>query len=114
MGGVGTKNDSLEKSLEVIKAELTRMAEKGPTAEELENAKKYLTGSYPLRFDTSNKIASQLLWIQMDDLGIDYIDKRNAMVEAVTLDKIRKVARQLIKPDDLIITIVGDPKGGKS
>lgn len=114
MGGVATKNDALEKSLDVIINELKRLAENGPSKEELENAKRYLTGSYPLRFDTSSKIASQLLWIQMDDLGIDYIDTRNEMVEAVTHDQINAVAKRLIQPDRLIITIVGNPKPGKS
>jgi zinc protease len=114
MGGVATKNDALEKSLTVITNELSRLSENGPSEEELENAKRYLTGSYPLRFDTSSKIASQLLWIQMDDLGIDYIDTRNKMVEAVTLEQIKAVAKRLIHPERLIITIVGNPKDGKN
>ncbi len=114
LGGVATRNDALDRSLQVITRELERLASDGPDAAELENAKRYLTGSYPLRFDTSSKIASQLLWIQMDDLGIDYIDTRNKMVEDVSLEKIKKVARRLIHPDRLIITIVGDPKKKKS
>jgi zinc protease len=112
MGGVATKNDALEKSLNVITDELKRLSENGPTKKELENAKRYLTGSYPLRFDTSSKIASQLLWIQMDDLGIDYIDTRNKMVDDVTLEQIKAVAKRLIHPDQLIITVVGNPKSG--
>ena len=112
LGGVATKNDKLEESLEVITSELKRMAEKGPTKEELENARRYLTGSYPLRFDTSSKIASQLLWIQMDNLGIDYIDTRNRKIQAVTLEQIKSVAKRLLHPERLIITIVGNPKSG--
>ncbi|MCP4933322.1 MAG: insulinase family protein [bacterium] len=114
MGGVATKNDALEKSLDVITSELKRLSEKGPSATELENAKRYLTGSYPLRFDTSSKIASQLLWIQMDELGLDYIDTRNQKVEDVTHEQIKAVAKRLIHPDQLIITIVGNPTGKKS
>ncbi len=112
MGGVATKNEALEKSLKVITDELRRLATDGPTETELQNAKQYLTGSYPLRFDTSSKIASQLLWIQMDNLGIDYIDTRNKMVNDVSMDQIRKVARRLLHPDRLIITVVGNPKSG--
>ncbi|MCF6197996.1 MAG: insulinase family protein [Hyphomicrobiaceae bacterium] len=112
MGGVATKNEKLDKSLEVITDELKRLSENGPSEEELKNAKLYLTGSYPLRFDTSSKIASQLLWIQMDDLGIDYIDTRNKKVQDVTLKQIKSVAKRLIQPDRLIITIVGNPKSG--
>lgn len=110
-GNVATENKSMARSLKVIKGELRRMADKGPSAEELKNAKQYLTGSYPLRFDTSSKIASQLMWIQIEDLGIDYIDTRNSQIEAVTLKDIRRVAKRLLNADGLIITIVGKPEG---
>lgn len=113
-GGVATKNEQIGKSLEVIKAELKRMADEGPTPTELDNAKKYLTGSYALRFDTNGKIASQLFAILQDDLGIDYVDKRNAQVEAVTLDDVKRVGKRLLKPEDLIVTIVGKPKNLQS
>lgn len=109
VGNVATENKSVGQSLEVIKAELKRMAEDGPTGEELDNAKQYLTGSYPLRFDTSSKIASQLLWVQIEDLGIDYFDKRNGLIEAVTLDDVKRVARRLLASGGLIVTIVGKP-----
>lgn len=111
VGNVATENKSMVRSLKVISDELQRMADKGPTADELKNAKQYLTGSYPLRFDTSSKIASQLMWIQVEDLGIDYIDTRNEKIEAVTLDDIRRVAKRLLKADGLIVTIVGKPEG---
>ena len=110
-GGVATKNDSIGKSLEVIRSELRRMAEAGPTPTELDNAKKYLTGSYALRFDTNAKIAAQLLGIMQDDLGINYVDERNKLVEAVTLADVQRVAKRLLKTDDLIVTIVGKPAG---
>jgi zinc protease len=109
VGNVATKNEAVGQSLEVIESELKRLAEQGPTAEELENAKSYLTGSYALRFESSAGIANQMLWIEIEDLGIDYIGKRNALVEAVTLDDIRRVAKRLIEADRLITTIVGKP-----
>ena len=87
------------------------MADNGPTLTEVENAKKYLTGSFALRFDTNSKIASQLLWILREEMGIDYIDKRNAQVDAVTLGDLKRVAKRLLKADDLIVTVVGKPKG---
>ncbi len=110
VGNVATENKSVGRSLDVIQSELKRMADEGPSADELANAKQYLTGSYALRFDTSNKIASQLLWIQIDDLGDDYIATRNAKIEAVTLDDIKRVAQRLLKADALIVTIVGQPR----
>jgi zinc protease len=106
---VATKNEALNQSLTVIQDELTRLAEQGPSDEELESAKSYLTGAYALRFESSSSIASQLLWIQIEDLGIDYIKKRNALVEAVTMDAVKRVAKRLLAADQLITTIVGKP-----
>ena len=111
LGGVATKNEAVSQSIHVIQEELSRIAANGPTAEELDNAKRYLTGSYALRFDSSVKIANTLLWIQIEELGMDYIDRRNAEVEAVKLDDVKRVAGQLIKPGNLIITVVGQPVG---
>jgi len=85
------------------------MAEGGPTQTELDNAKSFLVGSYALRFDSNAKIASQLLGLLQDDYGIDYVEKRNALVSAVTIDDVKRVAASLLKTDDLIVTIVGKP-----
>ncbi len=109
MGGVATKNSSMNRSMKLIEAEIRKMEEKGPTEEELKDAKLYLTGSYALRFDTSSKIANQLMWIQIEKLGLDYFDKRNDMVNAVTLEDIRRVAKRLFQADKLITAIVGKP-----
>ncbi len=108
-GGVATKNEAIGQSLDVIRGELKRMAENGPTETELANAKSYLTGSYALRFDSNGKIGGQLLGIMIEDLGIDYVDKRNAQVEAVTMADIKRASARLLKSDDLIVTIVGKP-----
>jgi zinc protease len=113
VGNVATKNEAVGRSLQVIESELRRVAEQGPTAEELDAAKNYLTGAYALRFDSSANIANQLLWIQIEDLGIDYVTRRNALIEAVTLDDIRRVAKRLIEADRLITTIVGKPAAAK-
>jgi zinc protease len=109
IGNVATKNEAVGQSLDVIEGELRRLAEQGPTAEELASAKSYLTGAYALRFESSSSIANQLLWIQIEDLGIDYVNQRNVLVEAVTLDDIKRVAKRLIEADRLITTIVGKP-----
>jgi zinc protease len=108
-GSVATRNEAIGESLDVIRDELKQMAENGPTQTELDNAKKYLIGSYPLRFDTNAKIASQLLGLRMDDFGPEYIDNRNDMIAAVTLDDVKRVAKRLLETDDLIVTIVGKP-----
>jgi zinc protease len=114
VGNVATKNEAVGQSLDVIESELKRLAEQGPTAEEFDDAKSYLTGAYALRFESSSSIANQLLWIQIEDLGIDYVNRRNELVEAVTLDDIRRVAKRLIEADRLITTIVGKPVAAKA
>jgi len=108
-GGVATRADAITQSLDLIRKELQQVADQGPTPEEWENAKKYLIGSYALRFDTNAKIASQLLGLMEDDFGPDYIDKRNSMIEALTLDDAKRVAKRLLATDNLIVTIVGQP-----
>lgn len=111
LGGVATENKAVKELIDVIKQELTRIAANGPTQEELDNAKRYLTGSYALRMSSSVKIASMLLGIQFEDLGIDYIDRRAGLIDAVTLADIKRVAAELIKPGNLIFTVVGQPEG---
>jgi zinc protease len=86
------------------------MVDEGPTAEELAKAKAYLKGSYALNFDTSTKIANVLLNIQLDELGIDYIDKRNSLIDAVTIDDARRAAKRLAQ-GGAFVTVVGRPKG---
>jgi zinc protease len=111
MGGVQTANERIAESLEVIRAEWARMAEEGITAEELDKAKTYLTGSFPLRFDSNAKIANYLVFVMMEDLGADYINKRNDLIEAVTLEDVRRVAKRLVKPEALSFVVVGKPVG---
>lgn len=111
IGGVATQNDRAGEALAIIERELQRLAAEGPTEEELASAKSHLTGSYALRFDSSGKIANALVAIQLEELGIDYINKRNDMVNAVTIEQIKNVAARLLAPGHLITTIVGRPTG---
>ncbi len=111
VGGVATANARVAQSIELIRAEWRRMRDSGPTAEELDLAKTYLTGSYPLRFTKTDGIAAILVGIQLDRLGIDYIERRNGLIEAVTLAGVRRVAHRLLDPDALSFTVVGQPEG---
>ncbi len=111
LGRVQTENPRMAETLEVIRSEWARMAAEGVTAEELENAKKYLTGSFPLRFDSNAKIANYLVFLQETGLGSDYLDRRNAMVEAVTQEDVKRVAAMLLDPEALSIVVVGRPEG---
>jgi zinc protease len=110
-GGVATKNEEVGQSLDVIRAELARIVAEGPSEKELADTKAYLTGSFALRFDSSANIANQLLWMLMEGLGHGYIETRNAQIEAVTIDDVRRVAKTLFDGQDLLVTVVGRPKG---
>ncbi len=116
LSGTATRSDRTDQALDVMQAEIRKLAQSGPTEEELAKAKSFLTGSYGLRFDTSTKVAEQLVQIQLEDLGIDYIDKRNGLVDAVTMADVKRVAKRLLEAS-MLITVVGKPhmapaKGG--
>jgi zinc protease len=109
MASTATRTEAAGQTLDLVSHEIRRLAEQGPTAEELAKAKSFQTGSFPLRFDTSTKIASQLVLMQVEDLGIDYIDRRNALVEAVTLADVERVAKRLLD-GGMLVAMVGRPQ----
>ncbi|MCY4238003.1 MAG: pitrilysin family protein [Rhodospirillaceae bacterium] len=111
LGAVATQNKRVAESIKVIKQEWARIAKDGPTTQELASAKKFLTGSYPLRFSSSTRIAEMLVGLQLEGLEADYFEKRNSYIQSVTLDDTRLVARRLLKPDKLTFFVVGDPTG---
>jgi zinc protease len=114
MGQFSSSNETVAGAVELIRAEWARLAEAGLTAEELDAAKTYLTGAYPLRFDGNASIAGILVGMQMSRLPIDYVDTRNDQVEALTLDEVNAVAAELLDPDGLHFVVVGRPEGLES
>jgi zinc protease len=95
VGNTGTRADRAGQTVEAIDKEVRRMGEEGPTQQELDEAKSYLKGSQMLALDTSSKLASALLQYQLDGMPIDYIEKRNAIVDAVTLDDAKRASKRL-------------------
>jgi zinc protease len=106
IGSTGTRADRAGDTTDAIDKEIRRIADDGPTQQELDEAKSYLKGSQMLALDTSSKLASGLLQYQLDKLPIDYIEKRNAIVDAVTLDDAKKAAKRLWG-QGLLTVIVG-------
>jgi zinc protease len=106
IGNTGTRADRAGETVDAIDKEIRRIAEEGPSQKELDEAKSYLKGSQMLALDTSSKLASALLQYQIDRLPIDYIEKRNAIVDAVTLDQAKKAAQRLWG-QGLLTVIVG-------
>jgi zinc protease len=111
LGQLSSANDRIGEAIEVVRNEWSRIAAEGVTAEELEAAKTYLTGAYPLRFDSNGAVASILVGMQIDGLPLDYIETRNDQVEAVTLEDVARVAKRLYRPDALRFVVVGRPDG---
>lgn len=111
MGQVQSANDRIAEAIEVIRAQWADIAENGVTEEELEAAKKYLTGAYPLRFDGNGPIANIITGMQIQGMPIDYSATRNDRVNAVTVEQVQDVAKRYLKPDDLRFVVVGQPQG---
>ena len=111
LGQFSASNDKVAEAIKVVQEEWGRLVSEGVTPEELETTKTYLTGSYPLRFDGNGPIASILVGMQMDGMPIDYVTTRNAKIEAVTAEDIKRVAARLFKPEALQFVVVGQPEG---
>ena len=110
-GGTSTKNERAAESLSVIEEEIAKLVADGPTDDELDKAKKYLIGSYVLRFDTSTKIAGNLVGLQTDGFPVEFLDRRNEMIAAVTMDDLKRVGKRLFEGKKLLVTVAGKPEG---
>ncbi len=111
MGSVGTENARVGESVAIIKQEIARLRDEGPTDKEIADAKTYLAGSFALRLDSNAKIANMLISMQLYDLGIDYLDRRNKEIEAVTRDDIVRAAGRLLDAGKMTFVVVGKPDG---
>jgi zinc protease len=111
VGSVATENSRVAESIALIRQEWQRMRDEGPSAAELADAKTYLTGSFPLSLDSTRRIAGLLVRMQVSGLGIDYLDRRAELIDGVTLEEARAVARRLFDPARLSFAVVGDPAG---
>lgn len=112
VGATSTKNARVTEAIDTIRDEIVKLSTDGIPEDELDKAKKYLIGSYALRFDTSRKIAGQLVSLQLDGYEVDRLDTRNASIAAVNVQDAARVARRLLGDGDLLITIAGKPIEG--
>ncbi len=110
-GGTSTKNERAAESLAVIEEEIAKILETGPTDEELVKARKYLMGSYALQFDTSTKIAGNLAHLQCVGHPVEFLDRRNDYIAAVTMEDLRRVAKRLFEGKKLLVAAAGRPTG---
>jgi zinc protease len=107
--GTATRSDRAGETLGLIRDVTKRLAEEGPTERELADAKKYVLGAYAINnLDSSGAIAGTLLQMQIFDMGIDYMQRRVKMIDDVTLDDVKAVARRLLTAEPAVM-IVGPP-----
>ncbi|WP_198373703.1 M16 family metallopeptidase, partial [Roseomonas rosulenta] len=109
--GFATENARVAEALEVTKSVWSDLAARGPTEAELEEAVAFLTGSLPLQFTDSRRIAATLLAMRRNGRAIDWLDGRNDRLRAITQGKAKQVAASLLKPEAIAVTIAGQPQG---
>ncbi|WP_417586621.1 M16 family metallopeptidase [Pararhodobacter oceanensis] len=111
VGRFSTANASAAEAIELVRAQYEWLANGGITQEDLDRAQTYLTGAYALRFDGNASIANIMASMQFQDYPLDYVNIRNDLVRAVTLEDIQRVAAQLAQPEALHFVVVGQPEG---
>jgi zinc protease len=111
-GSVQSEKAKVLTAIDVTKAEMMRFARDGATEMELSDAKTYLTGSFPLALDSNSKIAGALNGFQRDGLAVDYVVRRNALIEAVTLAQVNAMARKYYDASKLTMVMAGTPEPG--
>jgi zinc protease len=105
-----TKNETAEEAIRIAQTEIRRIREQPVTDQELNDAKDYLIGSFPLRLDTNRRVASFLAQVEYFQLGLDYPERYRDLIRKVTRDDVERVAKQYLDPEKLIIVVVGNQK----
>lgn len=109
VGSVATRADAIRQTVQVVRQTMARFAKDGPTQQELDDAKTYLTGSFPLAFASNSGTAAQLGTFQRQNLDIGYVAHRNSLINAVTLADVKRVAKRLFDPAKMTVVIGGTP-----
>ena len=107
LGEVATRKDAMRQTIAVVRETMRKFAADGPTQQELADAKAYLNGSFPLTFASDEGLAAQLNTFQQMGLGLDYLGKRADLINAVTIDDVRRVAQRLFDPAKMTIVVAG-------
>jgi len=104
-------NERVAEAIRIVRAELARLHNEGPTEAEFANAKTYLSGALALSLDSSSAIASLLHSMQVDNLPPDHLTRRTSLINAVKIDDLRRLARRLLREDVMTTVVVGKPVG---
>jgi len=110
---IQTKNESANEVIAETLGELRRIQSEPVSEQELADAKAYLTGSFPLRMDTSAKIAGMLTSIELYNLGLDYPQTYLKSIKEVTREDLQRVAKKYLRPDNMVLVVVADQEKAK-
>lgn len=113
-GTAATKAGSVQETITVVRNTIADFAKNGPTQKELDDAKTYLTGSFPLAFTSNVGITGQLNAFQDVNLPISYLQQRNGLINAVTADDVRRVAKRVFASGNLTIVVAGSPQAARA
>ena len=111
LAGGSTKNATAAEVLDIVKTEFGKVHDNGITDAELRDAKVYISGSFPLSLTSTDRLSALLMQLRVNDLGIDYLDRRDGLINAVTMDDARRVSQRLLDPAKLTTIMVGQPQG---
>lgn len=106
-GGFSATPENFNRVVEIVKQQWAKMAKDGVSEKELDEAKDYLIASYNLRFASIDTISAILVYMQKDNLGLDFLQKRNAYVRQVMLDDVNRVAKEYFKPEQIVFVNIG-------
>jgi zinc protease len=104
---LSTQNKQATTALKITEETLSGILANGPSEEELQAAKQYIIGSFPLSLASNSSIAGMLLRISFYHLPDDYLDTYTARVSAVSVDDIKRAFKNLIHPDKMLHVSVG-------
>lgn len=108
-GQFATRSDKADEALEHLRRTLRDVQKNGVKEEEVEDAKRYIIGSFPLNLDSNDEVASYLISMQLYGLGQDYLNKRNDLVRAVTHQSVNDMAKKFLREDEMLVVRVGKP-----
>jgi zinc protease len=110
-GGLSARNDKIGDAIALVRQEWTKMADGGVSADELAAAKSAVNATFPSQLASQGATATLLNQIQNENLGMDFVRRRSALVDSVSVDDVNRVAKRLLKVDALSFVVVGDPVG---
>ena len=105
-----TKNVSAREAIAIVREEMKRIQKEPVSEKEVEGARRYLIGSFPMRMDTQGKLVNFLLQVEYHGLGLDYAEKYSRLIQAVTREEVQRVARKYLQPENCILVVVANQR----